>query len=228
MKIFFTQPSHRLSIDGRQILKRLDFRNWKETYSNKPSRRNLIIIANGSPDHIAIIILLHLLNHREVVDMAFPKHKHLAIIDYIPKYMEEDYENIILIIDQETLKITEIHNHIKNKLNPNQYEENKDLNNRLAKAIITHGNRKATLYITINGIEDKRFTKHTIEDHLLKLAEKKGLIKIKEKTDPKETWKNLGKEKQEKILKAIKESEIYEIFPQQVEAIIISHIDILV
>ena len=220
MRIFFTQPSHRLSIDGRQILRRLDFRNWKETYSNKPSRRNLIIIANGSPDHIAIIILLHLLNHRELVDMAFPKHKHLAIIDYIPKYMEEDYENIILIIDQETLKIKEIHNYIENKLNPNQYEETKDLNSRLAKAIITHGNRKAALYITINGIEDKRFTKHTIEDHLLQLAEKIGLIKIKEKINPKETWIKLSKEKQEITLKAIRQSKIKEIFPQQVEAII--------
>ncbi len=75
--------------------------------------------------------------------------------------------------------------------------------------------------MSINGLDEYDFEKHTIEDHLLKAAEISLKIKL-EGSDPKKCWKNLREEHKCEIFgRLLKESNehLEQIFPQQIQGL---------
>ena len=54
--------------------------------------------------------------------------------------------------------------------------------------------------MVVSGTGDRRFTRHTIEDHLLAAAEEPGKHQLQSSVDPKEEWRQIPKEKQQEIL----------------------------
>jgi len=154
MKIVFLDPNHRLSIDTFQLLRRLRI---EETVVRSPIETNkLIIIANGTPDNEVAAILLHTLNGEHTVALAFPKYKRTAIAKYIHSYINQDYNNIIVILDQEQDKLQNIYNYFKEQMLLEI--KNITVNNRTAEIKAQWYNKQATIKIIVNGIDNPRFT----------------------------------------------------------------------
>lgn len=204
MKIRLKYPTHRLSIDLIGFTHRIGLQEmiYKAPY---PPTDKLIVIANGSPDNRVMLLLLHQVNETNLVDMVFPEHKGLAIAQYLHEYVKQGYKKILVVLDQEEHPINKLHEHFKRKiLGLRNYNVSTDLENRLAIAEVSN-HQEAHAIIVISGVEDERFIKHTVEDHLLKLAEQLNIYNISNNVDPKEEWNKLDKNTQLKIFKAMHE-----------------------
>ncbi len=109
MKVYLEKPTHRLSLQITSKARELGILYGpKSIISNRPSRKHLIVIANGSPDNIVLVLLAYLLNHSTIVDMVFPMYKHISILDHVVEYIGRGYENIMVVIDQEELDLERI------------------------------------------------------------------------------------------------------------------------
>ena len=195
MKIYLVNPMHRLSIEIFNIVRRLGIRR---VLAELPSRKKAIVIANGTPDNIVVALLTEALNHKDVVDLLFPEYKHIGIIDWIPKYVEEGYEKISVILDQEEYSLEKLYTILSSKLG--KYNM---LTERVLEFKILRGSESADIIICINGINDFSVKKHSIEDHLLSIARELGIEYGLDNNSSKEAWFKLGRDDQFKVFKYI-------------------------
>jgi len=216
MKLRLLNPTHRLAIDTLALARRLRVTTNVE---NKPGRSDkLVVVANGSPDNRVILALAHILNGDVVVDIVFPERKHLAVIELLSEYTSLGYERILVVLDQESMSLEEIHKSIRSRLSG--YIEVRE-GGRLV-VVKQSPSKPATIAIAISGLDDDRFKKHTIEDHLLRLAEDLGVVSLPRIVeDPKRLWESKNiKDKHHQVYEAIiqRRSKIERVFPQHIVA----------
>jgi len=219
LKIRPLDPSHRLSIDLYSFSRRLALRHVIHE-SHLPKTETLTIVANGSPDNRVIFLLLYLHDGEPISDMVFPEYKGISIADHVHEYVPRNYREILLVLDQERYHLNEIHETFRDKiLGLKSYEVIQESASRTAVAKIEY-QHTAHLILVINGTDDERFSRHTIEDHLLLLAEKLGLHSIRSNVNPKDEWKNLDRNVQNRVYEAIRDKiAVNEIFRQHVMAL---------
>jgi len=226
MKIRLADPSHRLSRDILGFARRLGVTNVIEYRSNYVSSetRSIIVVANGCPDNRVVFLLAYLFNgYRTIVlDIAFPMYKEVSIFEHLHKYVKQGYRHIIVIVDQEDKSLNEIYEYLERKIIGKLYVEAKQASGRLLQARLhVEPYNESTLLLVVNGLDDDRFMKHTIEDHLLVIAERLGITSIRENTDPKEKWQKLYREQQTRIYRWIIENKktVREVFTQHTKAL---------
>jgi len=209
-------PPHRLAIDTLAFAKRLRI---TATLEYEPGRSNkLVVVANGSPDNRVILTLAHILNGDVVVDVAFPERKHLAVIELLSEYTSLGYDRILVVLDQEDMSLEEMHESIRSRLSGHiEVREGGRL------LVVKQSSPKpATIAVAISGLDDDRFEKHTIEDHLLRLAEDLGVVSLPRVVeDPKRLWGSENvKDKHHQVYEAIiqRRGDVERVFPQHVVA----------
>ncbi len=215
MKLRFLDPKHRLSVDTLAIARRLKIVEAIELGSGRSSA--LIVVADGSPDNRVLLVLAHILNGTSIVDVAFPAHKHVAVLEYLTSYALMSYTKILVLLDQEDKPLEEIYRALRSKAHVKELGQGKLSTFTLETAL-----RTSTLILAVNGIDDPRFIKHTIEDHLIALAEKLALISpLTAPIDPKEAWHRVNRDVQLKVLRQLlmRPQLAEEMFPQQVKAL---------
>lgn len=116
MKIYLVNPMHRLSIEIFEIFNMVRRLGIRGVLAESPSREKAIIIANGTPDNIVVALLTEALNHEDIVDLLFPEYKHIGIINWIFKYIEEGYKKNSIILDQEEHSFEELYTILSSKL----------------------------------------------------------------------------------------------------------------
>ena len=82
-----------------------------------------------------------------------------------------------------------------------------------------YGGRDFVLILVINGLDDIRTDKHSIEDHLLKAADEMVSIDIGDFENSKAAWKSINHNLQLEIFNALKNNRemVKRVFPQQVQ-----------
>lgn len=181
MKLRFLNPSHRLSVDTLSTARRLRAVGAIEFRSGRSSA--LVIVADGTPDNRVLLVLAHVLNGAATVDVAFPSRKHIAVFDNLQDYTLMGYTKILVLIDQEDKPLEEIHRALRIRAPVRGRAQG-----RLATLTLETLRGTPTVILAVNGTDDPRFTKHTVEDHLVILAEKLRILNpLTTHVDPKET-----------------------------------------
>jgi hypothetical protein len=181
----------------------------------------LIVIGNGTPDDIAFSLIGHHLNGNKIVWIVKPERTRFGVIDLIPKYLEMGIRTILLLIDQEDDSVSTIHKEIKKiikKLTKGESVVVEDESvERLKIYKGKYGSKEFELILVINGLDEIGKGKHSIEDHLLKVAEEISLG-VGKVDNPKEAWSSIPEENQLKVFKELKaRSDLVEsAFPQQI------------
>ncbi|MET1101741.1 MAG: hypothetical protein ABWW69_04610 [Pyrodictiaceae archaeon] len=210
MRLRPLDPTHRLSRGMLTFARRARRLRLLDDLEFKPaieSSKALIVVADGEPDNRVLLALAHHVDGRKVVDVAFPEHKHSSVFNVIHEYVRGAfrgrYELILVILDQEREHLASIHNEAKQRIQLPIGEEEVDpeLRGRLIYLRIPEPN--TTIYVVVSGTDDQRFTKHTIEDHLLRMAEEAEGLKISGMTDPKQWWRRMPRERQEVLLEML-------------------------
>jgi len=161
------------------------------------------------------------LNGEKIVGIVKPEEKRFDVFNILPIYLKVN--KIAVLMDQEKEDINSIFNEVEKRLQRiGTVIERVDEESRLRVYSCRHGSKKFQLILIVNGLDEYNFKRHSIEDHLLKAAEK--LLGSKVSTeDPKEGWKEL-KNIQDEIFENLKERcKIEDVFPQQVKGLKLLH-----
>ena len=222
MKLRPLDPTHRLSVDLLGFARRLGILKALDPGPAAPRSPTLLIVGDGCPDNRSLLVVAHALNGegRKVIDLVFPKVKREGIYDHLHEYVELGYRRLVLVIDQEEDRIDDLLESLKRRIIGRVLDAK--VEDRTITAPTNLGQYgEAELMIIVNGLNDARFTKHTIEDHLLKAAEVLGLLTIKEPVNPKEEWNKLPKETQLRIFKELvaRKSMVKELFKQHIHTL---------
>ena len=166
---------------------------------------DIIIIGNGTPDDIAVAIIAHHLNGDRIVGIVKPRQRRgLNVVELIPKYLSQNphAERFVIITDQDDNPVDDLFEECHKKLNSFGISINNEESERqLKKYECERGNKTFSMILVINGISEIPVSKHTIEDHLLKVAIDEDLIEeiTKELESSKQIWKNLKQDQRNEI-----------------------------
>jgi len=225
MRIRLIDPSHRLSQALVRLARRLKIRDTLYLTPLQTLRsRVAIIVANGSLDNQVALLLAHIFNGSEYepIDIMFPRYKRMSSFPYIHRYVERGYE--VVLLDQEIDDLENIYRGFKSKVHGRleSMKVDSSVNNRFAKAVLSTLRGRLHVLLVINGLDDARFTKHCIEDHLIVIAESMGKVRLgAEEVDTKSLWLSLSKRDQLDEFEHIKregEDLVRRVFPQHVKA----------
>ena len=188
----------------------------------------VIILGNGSPDDVVMTILTHKFNGTTVVGICKPEYLRMETIRAIKSIItvSTDIRKILLVIDQETQKLSELKQELERKMS--EYGINHKLiicEKRLWIYECSILTRTFDEIIVINGL-DRNYVKHTIEDHLLEIAKENNInveeLMEKSNGDPKSAWYMLSKKERGKVLESlvrIPTQKLSKFFPQHIKAI---------
>ncbi len=182
----------------------------------KPEEINkIVLIGNGTPDDIVITLLLHKLNgHRSlIVGVTKSQNLRVEIIKTIANLIQlggRGINCILGVIDQEDEELGEIWERLNARLNEYSLKcEQSNYSDKLKSLRCLKDGKEFTLIIAINGIHQRNYRKHTIEDHLLEIAKdifgREHIEKIlrDNDNDPKKTCFSMKKEDQKKVYEKI-------------------------
>jgi hypothetical protein len=184
--------------------------------------KGIIIVGNGIPDDIICLILAHKFNGKHIMGITKPQKLGIdSIHPALELIKDEKIKNLMLIIDQEENKLSELWEKIEERFKEKgmkckiiKKEE------RLHIYECFYNDYKFNALIILNGL-DKPYLKHTIEDHLLEFSKELNKEIILDKNiNPKEIWRKLKDKHQDiysNLLKYGKEK-IELFFPQHVKA----------
>lgn len=215
MKLYPLEPTSRLARNILNISKRLGFEVISYGRLN-----GLIIISDGTPDDYVMSILSYRLNGEEVPGIVKPVKKRFEVFEAIPTYLKYQLNRLIVLIDQEGDSLPFIFNEVKRRLREGGMDvQSSAEEGRLGVYGCKRGISKFELIVIVNGLDEYPFSRHTIEDHLLKAASALLGEDISGFTDPKDGWRGL-KDKQYKVFERLMEAEkIEEIFPQHMRGL---------
>lgn len=120
----------------------------------------------------------------------------------------------MVVIDQEDHTLERLFNSISRKLGVRL----ELLSERVASCKMSYGGGKAEIIIAVNGITEYPTSKHTIEDHLLKIAENIG-VDIPKGNNSKLTWRRIDRGIQLDIFRKILDRNNLKFFKPQVIAL---------
>ncbi len=153
----------------------------------------LIIIGDGTPDDVVLLILTHKMDGDHVVGITKPKERlGASSLSSIRQYIEriKNLKNLIFVIDQEKDVLEDIWRQVDEKLKDNGivfklFEED----NIMKIFDCSLGSYKFKVLIVINGL-DEQYQRHTIEEHLIEYYRKVLGGNLSSVTNyPKEIWK---------------------------------------
>lgn len=215
MRLRLLNPGHRLSVDTLSTARKLRVVEAIDLGSGRSPA--LVVVANGSPDNRVLLVLAHTLDGLSTVDVTFPSRKHVTVFSWLQDYALMRYAKMLVLIDQEDKPLEEIHEALRARAPVRGRAQG-----RLATLTLETRLGTSTVIVAVNGTDDPRFTRHTIEDHLMALAEKLRLLDLPATSaDPKEVWRGMSKEAQHEVLRQLLTSPelAEEAFPQQVRAL---------
>jgi len=187
----------------------------------------IIVLGDGTPDEIVIMILAHLLDGK--VDAGIVKPKYLRVgairaIKNIALSFHGKISDFVLLMDLEDQTQEQILESLNNKLAEYgigyQVIERQDM---WWKYHCEIANIRFTLTVIINGLEQE-YEKHTIEDHLLELAQhlKICVSNVQRLKNPKQAWNKIPHKQRKQIFEELKRLPIEvrkKIFRQHIEAL---------
>jgi len=187
---------------------------------------DMIVIADGSPDDIVYLILAHKLDGGKAVGITATQEKRVASIPLALELVRrEKLEKLLIALDQEADELAELWRQIEEKLREKADEYKLDASEeRFRLYSCQYAQHRFKALIAINGLNTS-YSKHTIEDHLIKFAGKSlgddVRAILKSSSDPKEAWRKLRDHHQIILLKIRDASvnQLEEFFPQQIKAL---------
>ncbi|RLA83054.1 MAG: hypothetical protein DRG31_06615 [Deltaproteobacteria bacterium] len=217
MKLYPLLPSSRTTRNMISISRRL--RISVVTPESRPLS-GIIILANGTPDDYVVTILSHHLDGKKIVGITKPQRANwIAVFDIIHIYLRYRVDKLVMLIDQENEPLDSLFEKIEKKIAKVANITDVKKYQRLITYTCRRHEGEFRLTVIINGLDDYRFKRHTIEDHLLKAAEVFLGIKLS-KNDPKECWRNLREEDQYEVFRKLsKTASLDKLFPQQIKGL---------
>jgi len=210
MKLYPLDPTSRLATNIARISRTL---RLNVIVTRVKQLDGLIIVANGTPDDIALSIICYHSNGDKVVGIVKPSGTRLSVIDVLPMYSR--INKIMIIMDQEDQSLDSIFEEAQRKLTSKGFRiTNKIDEGRLRIYECEFGGRSIRLILVVNGLDEIQTSKHTIEDHLLKAAQIFGIEIDFNFKNSKDAWRRL-KSYHEEIFRNLKERSIIDVFPQQ-------------
>ena len=222
MKLYPLEPSSRLATNIVQISKKIMMNVLIKGVDTADSDC-LVVIGDGTPDDIAFSIIAFHLNGDKITGIVKPKtEKRDTCIDLIPTYLKGNIRKILILMDQEDDPLNAIYKRIQKDLEKfttgkiEVIEEDTVERLRIYKG--RYVNKEFELILVINGLDEIHTDKHSIEDHLLKAAEKVS-IAVGDFENAKAAWKSLSNDQQLKIFKELREHRklVEAVFLQQVQ-----------
>lgn len=220
MKLYPLEPSSRLAAKIAGISKRI---RMNVLIKDAPAQDTLVVIGNGTPDDIAFSIIAFHLNGDKNAGIVKPKtERRYGFVNVIPLYLRRgNIRKILILMDQEDDSLDEIYVRIQKdfeKLATGKIEiieGESEERVRIYKG--KYGSRDFEVILVINGLDDIGEGKHSIEDHLLKAAEKISMD-VGDFENAKAAWWALSNDQQLKIFKELKNHRklLESVFPQQV------------
>ena len=202
------------------------------------SIKSLLIVGDGTPDEIVSMLLLHKFNGKEgrYVGILKPEYLRLeAIRSVVTLINQSSFDVVMLFLDQEDDDLNELWGRVEEKIG-SYFTCSRYISNVLSAAEASdrlrifkcQTVRNSFLFaIVINGLSDFPCEKHTIEDHLVKLAiEKLGLDRKYSKDKggcSKDLWNSYSRNDRIEVFNLIINLPVEEVsvfFPQHLEAIL--------
>ncbi|MCW7075025.1 MAG: hypothetical protein OCU24_04130 [Candidatus Methanospirare jalkutatii] len=197
--------------------------------------KGVIIIGNGTPDDIVCLILCHKFDGKHVVGVTKPKAAGIksAILAALKIVEKVKVKDLMIILDQEERGQEEFWNEVEEGFRKEKVEFTVNEEGEGFRAYeCSQAHYKFKVAVLANGLTNKQYKKHTIEDHLLELSSRLENVRedvekvLRESEyDPKEAWKKLREKHREihgkvysHLLNASKDV-IRLYFPQHVRAL---------
>jgi hypothetical protein len=169
----------------------------------------IIVIGNGRPEDIIVSIIAHHLDGDSIVGIVKPPGRTgLSVIETIPTYLRENIDKILVLIDQDDHSLENLFDQCQEKLNDCGIRINDEqCEDQLKIYECVRGSRAFKMILAINGLDEIPVRKHSIEDHLLKVAMSIEAIggTTEEFESSKEIWKTLEQVQKDKVLRILTE-----------------------
>jgi hypothetical protein len=173
---------------------------------------SLIVIGNGTPDDWIVFLIAYHLDGEITNAIVKPDITGTSTFNRLRYYLTANpaLKKLLFIVDEEVSTIDLISKELESrakKLNIVTGNCVVDHEGRLKIYDCTIGNHDFKLLLVVNGLSAMASKKHTIEDHLLKVAESLGLVNLPEHIpDPKSFWHDsLSEEAKEIVFLRLKE-----------------------
>ena len=218
MKLYPLIPTSRLAVNIGRISRKIGI----DALTLEPTAlTGIIVLANGTPDDWVVALISHHLNgRRKILGIVKPEVTRLGVLNSLPTYLEVlKGDKIAILVDQEDEKLDSLFNEVGRKLSEIGISAwNVVKERRLWVYDCKRGGKEFRLIVVVNGLDDYPFEKHSIEDHLLKAAERLLKIEVNER-DPKKGWNKL-KDRQVELFRKLKNiKNLNDIFPQQIRGL---------
>ena len=221
MKLYPLSPTSKSAVNIGKISRK--FRLKILTPEHTPLA-GIIVLADGTPDDYVVALLSYRLNGEKVLGVVKPEEKRLGVFNIIPTILNVLREGkIAVLIDQENEDLNTIFSEVSRRLSGiGTIIRDIVKEEKLWVYKCEHSIKKFQLIVIVNGLSEYTFKKHSIEDHLLKAAEKLLKVKIDEE-DPKEGWSKL-RDRQDEVFRQLKDAKnLDDIFPQQIKGLKLLH-----
>ena len=155
MKLKPLDPAHKCSARMLATARRLRIANvvaQAPGFSDK-----VVVVADGSPEDEILPILAVALNDDRLVDVSFPIHKSLSVLNIIGAYVDRRYRRIVVVVDQEESNINEIFSDVRKRLSTQISLESFNVEEHKIYAKGSRSGKSVFVGIAINGLSDSRF-----------------------------------------------------------------------
>ena len=219
MRLFFLDPIGSTAINVNRLKKSgFNLRKLVASYVSKID--TMIILGDGTPDDQVIGVLAHHMNGSKIVGVVKPKSTNFGAVDQMKTYLQPNIRKVVFLIDQDDLDLDSIFQNIIQRIQEtgiSVVDENKTEEASTRGYNCSFSNRHYELIIVINGLDEIPTEKHTIEDHLIQVADLQE--DCRRQQNSKKTWQRLSKTDKHDILRRLLDRTLaYSNFPQQVAA----------
>ncbi len=221
MKLYPLEPSSKLAAKIAGVSKRIGMDVLVKGLhtADCPS---LVVIGNGTPDDIAFSIVAFHVNGARIAGIVKPKtERRYGFINMIPLYLRGNVRTILILMDQEDDQMTAIYQRIESNLERLATGVIEVIEEETAERVRVYrgkyGSKEFELILVINGLDEIWADKHSIEDHLIKVAEEVS-VEVGDFENAKDAWRALSNNQQLKIIKELRNHRklLERVLPQQV------------
>jgi len=209
MKLYPLEPSSRLATNIARISKKTRMDVLIKGV-NMADLDCLVVIGDGTPDDTAFSIIAFHLNGNgdKIAGIVKPEmEKRYACIDLIPTYLKGNIRKILILIDEEDDPLDTIYERIQRGVEELATGEVKVIDEETEERVKVYtgkyGSKNFVLILVINGLDDIRTGKHSVEDHLLKAADEMLSVDIGDFENSKAAWKSINHNLQLEIFNAL-------------------------
>lgn len=175
MKLYPLEPGSDLAQKIAGVSKRLQM-DVLISNVNVGNLDTLVVIGNGTPDDIAFSIVAFKSKVDQSALIVKPKtERRYGFTNMIPLYLKNNVRKILILMDQEDDTINTIYERIQKHVEDIATGEieviDDETNERVRIYKGEYGSKAFKIILIINGLDDTHTDKHSIEDHLMNVAE---------------------------------------------------------